>query len=183
MTRRRFFLGLTLAAVGVFLPAAPRAQSGDESTVAQQSQSGGKKAGRLEGSWEITVSAVVPPGVPPPPVRTAYVSFARGGVAILSERQAAFVNPAYGSWKHVGGNEFAFTVIADAFNPTGIFLGTVKIRNRLTLTGPDEFVSVGNLEVRDPAGNPLFSGCATGKGERIKVEPLAEQCQGITPPQ
>ena len=110
-------------------------------------------------------------------------SFTRGGVAILSERQANFVNPAYGAWEHRGGNEFAFTVMTDAFAPTGNFLGTVKIRNEVTLTGTDEFASVGHLEVRDPTGNLLFSGCATARGQRIKVEPLPEQCRSITPPQ
>jgi hypothetical protein len=142
-----------------------------------------KQAQQLEGSWMLTVSAVVPPGAPVPPSRTSYASFARGGVAILSERQAAFVNPAYGSWEHQGSNEFAFTVRTDAFTATGNFLGTVKISNKITLTDQDEFVSVGQLEVRDPAGNLIFSGCATARGQRIKVEPLSEQCQGITPPQ
>ena len=141
------------------------------------------QARRLEGSWMLTVSAVIPPGAPVPPSRTSYASFARGGVAILSERQAAFVNPAYGAWEHQGSNEFAFTVRTDTFTATGNFLGTVKIRNKITLTNPDEFVSVGQLEVRDPAGNLIFSGCATARGQRIKVEPLTEQCQGITPPQ
>ena len=142
-----------------------------------------KPAQRLEGSWVLTVAAVVPPGAPVPPTRTSYISFARGGVAILSERQAAFVNPAYGAWEHQGSNEFAFTVRTDTFTATGNFLGTVKIRNKITLTDPDEFVSVGQLEVRNPAGNLIFSGCATARGQRIKVEPLTEQCQGITPPQ
>ena len=83
----------------------------------------------------------------------------------------------------MGGSEFAFTVIADAFNVVGSFVGTVEIRNSITLTGSDGFVSVGQLVVRNPAGTVLFSGCATGRGERIKVEPLGEQCQGIAPPQ
>ena len=101
----------------------------------------------------LTVAAVVPSGAPVPPTRTSYISFARGGVTILSERQAAFANPAYGSWEHQSGNEFAFTVVTDAFNATGNLIGTVKIRNKINLTGPDEFASVGQLEVRDPAGN------------------------------
>ena len=45
-----------------------------------------KQGQRLEGSWIVTVAAVVPPGAPPPPVRSSYMSFSRGGVAMLSER-------------------------------------------------------------------------------------------------
>ena len=189
MTARKICLTLALAAVTAIFATVLRAQS----NVAPGTESGGildvlensrqAQAQRLEGSWVLTVNAVVPPGVPPPPARAAYTSFARGGVAILSERQAAFVNPAYGAWEHRGGNEFVFTVITDAFAPTGNFLGTVKIRNKVTLTGTDEFVSVGHLEARDSAGNPLFSGCATARGQRIKVEPPPEQCPSIMPPQ
>jgi hypothetical protein len=43
---------------------------------------------------------------------------------------------------------------------------------------------VGSREFRDAAGNLAdIIRCSTIKAERIKVEPLAEQCQGITPPQ
>ena len=189
MTARKICLAMALAAVTAIFATVLRAQS----NVAPGTQNGGildvlensrqAQAQRLEGSWVLTVNAVVPPGVPPPPARSSYTSFARGGVAILYERQANFVNPAYGAWEHQGGNEFAFTVITDAFAPAGNFLGTVKIRNEVTLTGTDEFVSVGHLEARDSAGNLLFSGCAMARGQRIKVEPLAQQCQSITPPQ
>ena len=57
------------------------------------------------------------------------------------------------------------------------------MRVKLTVTGRDTFVGVSNGEQRDAAGNPVFSRCATIRGERIKVEPLAPQCQSITPPQ
>jgi hypothetical protein len=188
MTARKTLLTLTLVAVAAISTNAPRAQSNVE-----PGAQGGMldvlenlrtaQAQRLEGSWALTVNAAPPPGAPSLPARTSYMSFARGGVALLYERQAAFVNPAYGAWEHRGANEFAFTVVSDAFNPLGNFVGTIKIRNKLILTGPDEFVSVGHLEAHDPAGNLLFSGCATARGRRIKVEPLPEQCRSVTPPQ
>lgn len=121
--------------------------------------------------------------MPPPPVRHAYVAFAHGGAAVLSDREAPFANPAYGVWEHQGGSEFAYTFVGDNFDTTGNFLGTLKVRFNLTLTGPDELVGVDNAELRDPAGNLVFSRCNTVRGERIKIEPLPEQCQGIRPPQ
>lgn len=192
MRATRIFFALILIVVAVLSATVLRAQTSDRQTpeqglqgdelidvLAQQKQS---RAQRLQGSWVITVTAVVPPGVPPPPVRTSYASFAGGGVSIHSDRQAPNANPGHGVWEHRGGNHFAFTFITDDFDATGNFLGTVKVRNKIILTGPDEFVGVGNLELSDSAGNVLFSRCATIRGQRIRIEPLAEQCQGITPP-
>jgi hypothetical protein len=196
MNVKRIALALILAGMAIIPARILRAQSG-ESTAEQQAartdSQGGlldvlerqreAQAQRLEGSWVITVTAVVPPGVPPPPVRNAYVSFARGGASILSDRLAPFANPGHGAWEHRGGNEFAWTFIADNFDAAGNFLGTLKVRVKIIITGSDTFVGVDNAEVRSPAGNLVFSACNTIRGERIKVEPLAEQCQGITPPQ
>lgn len=111
------------------------------------------------------------------------MSFARGGAAIGSDRQAPFANPQHGVWKHLRGNEFAYTFVGDNFDAMGNFQGTLKVRFKITLTGKDEFVGVDNAERRDPAGNLVFSRCNTIRGERIKIEPLPEQCQSITPPQ
>lgn len=183
MTRKRIFLALTLAAVTAISATFLRAQSSDELEFKQRLETNGKKAEWLEGSWMFTITAVVPPGVPPPPVRNVYVTFGRGGASILSDRQAPFANGGHGVWEHRGGNEFAHTSIGDDFDALGNFLGTLKVRQKLTLTGQDELVGVGNAELRDAAGNLLFSRCNTVRGERLQIEPLAPQCQNITPPQ
>ena len=194
MIARRIFLAFIFAALLIVSTAVARTQSGKPEQQAMQPPSQGglldvlerireAQAQQLEGSWVITVTAVVPPGVPPPPVRTAYVTFARGGASILSDRLAPFANPGHGAWEHRGSNEFLWTFIGDNFNAMGNFVGTLKVRNKLSVTGPDTFSGVNNSEARDAAGNLLFSGCNTVQGQRIKVEPLPEQCQSITPPQ
>ena len=189
MNVKRIVLALILAATVAIPATILRAQSGESITASQ----GGlldilerqreAQARQLEGSWALTVTAVVPPGVPPLPVRHNYTTFARGGVSIGSDREAPFANPQHGAWEHRGGNEFAWTFIGDNFDAAGNFLGTLKVRVKIIITGSDTFVGVDNAEVRSPAGNLVFSACNTIRGERIKVEPLAEQCQGITPPQ
>ena len=74
---------LTLALAGIIaVPAAIiRAQSYEpvieEEALAKSSES---KSERMEGSWVVTVTAAVPPGVPQPPDFRAYASCARGGV-------------------------------------------------------------------------------------------------------
>jgi hypothetical protein len=65
----------------------------------------------------------------------------------------------------------------------GNFVGTLKVRQKITLIGADEFVGVATAEIRDAAGNVTATRCATTHGVRIKIEPLAPQCQSITPPQ
>ncbi|HZS09565.1 MAG TPA: hypothetical protein VFD58_32355 [Blastocatellia bacterium] len=142
-----------------------------------------RQAQQLEGSWVITVTAVVPPGVPSPPVRTNYTTFSRGGGAVGSDRLAPFANTQHGAWEHRGGNEFIWTFIADNFDAAGNFLGTLKVTSRLTLTGHNEFVGVNSSEIRNAAGNVVFRGCNTLRGQRIQVESVADQCQSIIPPQ
>jgi hypothetical protein len=51
------------------------------------------------------------------------------------------------------------------------------------LVNKDEFVGAANVEVRDANDTVIAIRCATIKAQRIKVEPLSPQCQGITPPQ
>jgi hypothetical protein len=175
---------LTAALAGVFaIPAAiMRAQSYepviDEQALAQSSD----KSERMEGSWVVTITAAVPPGVPAPPPFHAYASCARGGVLIGSDTRRA-ASKQHGTWTHLRGSEFAWTAIEQLFNETGQPGGTVVIRVRVTITGPDDFIGVSNAEERDAAGNLVSNRCGTIRGERINVEPLAPQCQNIVPPQ
>lgn len=145
-----------------------------------------QQAQRLEGAWAYTVTPVVPPGVPQPPSQRAYITIARGGglsVYIRTGPSGPFYGEQHGVWEYLGGNEYALTAIRDEFDAQGNFLGTGKINTKLRLTGKDGFVGVGSREFRDPAGNIAdIIRCATIKAERIKIEPLAPQCQNITPP-
>lgn len=199
MTARKFTLLLSLTLLVALSATILRAQS-DEPTAgqenAQQESSNGhcnwqcrlreQQAQRLEGAWAYTVTPVVPPGVPQPPSQRAYITIARGGgisVYIRTGPGQTSYGEQHGVWEHLGGNEFALTAIRDEFDPQGNFLGTGKINTRLRLTGKDGFVGVGSREFRDPAGNIAdIIRCATIKAERIKIEPLAPQCQSITPP-
>jgi hypothetical protein len=184
-TARTIFLALTFAAMFAIPTISAHAQSGGILEVLELAKQAQAQA--LEGSWAWTVTPVVPPGVPQPASSRAYGTFSRGGGVTVYVRNAPS-GPQYGTqhgvWEHLGGNEYAITAIRDEFDAQGNFLGTGKIITRLTLTGKDGFVGVGSREFRDPAGNLAdIIRCSTIKAERIKVEPLATQCQSITPPQ
>ncbi|HWQ35444.1 MAG TPA: hypothetical protein VNQ79_21535 [Blastocatellia bacterium] len=190
-------MALTLAAVAVISATALRAQSQERSENGEQEAARQnfftepcdwlcrlreRQAQQLEGSWVHFPTPVLPPGTPPPPQRTTYLTFSRGGALIGSDRFEPFNSPQHGTWTHLGGNEFAWVAVADRFDTAGNFLGTFKARTKIILTGPDAFVGVSSVEFRDTAGNLVQARCATNRGERIRVEPLSEQCQNITPP-
>jgi len=192
MTTRRIIFALILAGMIVIPTATLRAQTTDERITAQANEQGGlldildrikqEQAQRLEGSWVVTITPAVPPGVPQPPSFRAYATFARGGALIGTDTRRLF-NIQHGAWKHLGGNEFAFTVIEELVDVMGNFAGTVKIRVKLIVTGANEWVGVSSAEERNAAGVVTAIRCGTVRGARIKVEPLAPQCQSITPPQ
>ena len=193
LTAKSIFFALTLVAVLAISTVFLRAQSSEQSTNGEQdgahSESSHERcnwrcqqAQLLEGSWDVTITPAVPPGVPQLPSFMAHGSYARGGAVIGSDRTRPF-SKQHGAWEHLGGNRFAFTQVEDLFDSMGNFTGTVKIRVRLTVTRRDTFVGVSNGEFHDAAGNITQSRCATVRGARIKVEPLPDQCQGITPPQ
>jgi hypothetical protein len=192
MTAICILFALTLAGV-INIPTL-YAQSDDKPAPAQNTtqgeildkleplRQGQGQAQQLEGSWTAVVFPAVPPGVPQPSTG-AYLSFARGGVLIGFNRVLPFGSPQHGVWEHQGGHGFAFTFKQDLFDGTGSFIGTLTVRGRLTLDGKDEFVGNFSAERRDANNNPFPTGCGTIRGTRIKVEPAAEQCQNLTPPQ
>lgn len=141
-----------------------------------------QQAQRLEGSWAGVVTIAVPPGVPQPPPFRVYFTFARGGAFLGTDSRRPF-DTGHGAWAHLGGKEFAFTSIQETRDAMGNFTGTFKGRGKVTVTGKDAFVGVTNAEQRNAAGEIVLQGCSTIRAERITVEPLAERCQSITPPQ
>jgi hypothetical protein len=192
MTTRRIIFALILAGMIAIPTATLRAQTSDEQTTDQTASFGGildildqirqAHAQRLEGSWVVTITPAVPPGVPQPPSFRAYATFARGGAVVGTDTRRLF-NIQHGAWKHLGGNEFAFTVIEELVDVMGNFAGTVKIRVKLTVTGANEWVGVSSAEERNAPGALVTIRCGTVRATRITVEPLPQQCQSITPPQ
>ena len=192
LTAKSSLIAITLIAVCAFSTVLLRAQSSEPSSNGEQEAAHAESSRErcnwrcqqgqlLEGSWDAVVTPVVPPGVPQPPSFHAYTTFSRGGGSFGSDRTRPF-SKQHGVWAHLGGNRFASTFKEDIFDAMGNFEGILTVRVRTTLTGRDTYVGVANGERRDPNGNLIFSACTTIRGTRIKVEPLPDQCQSITPP-
>ncbi len=192
MTARRILFALTLTAMIAVLTVTLNPWTSNGTVHGQGIQQNGiidvldqlrqSQAQQFEGSWDVTVTPVVPSGVPQPPSFVGHATVSRGGAFFGSDRTRP-LSKQHGAWAHQGGNDFAYTFTEDLFDAMGNFAGTIKVRVRLTHTGKDTFVGVSNGEQRDAAGNLVSNRCATVRGERIKVEPLSPQCQGIVPPQ
>jgi hypothetical protein len=190
MNAKKIYLALTLAVIAAFGTLNVRAQSNDDALAAAQGggildtleQMRERQSQQFEGSWDLVITPVVPPGVPPPPALVAHASVARGGAYFGSDRTRPLGNQ-HGVWEHQGGNRFAITLKEDLFDAMGNFVGIATVRAQLTLTGRDEFVGVANGEQCRADGTLIFSRCSTIRGTRIKLEPLPEPCQNITPPQ
>ena len=131
------------------------------------------KAGRsakLEGSWALTVTPVVPPGVPPVPSFVTYLTISSGGALVGTDRTKPFANLQHGTWERTGSREYAATQVQDIFDATGAFVGVFTVRQKIKMTGPDTFVGVANVFLTDPAGETVFERCARTEGVRITTQ-------------
>src|SRR5262249_15730385 len=102
MLAKRIILALTLATIVAVSGSVAQAQSsGAEQSATQPAPQGGgfldvlgqiKQAQSqcLEGSCEVTVTPVIPPGAPPVPSFRAYLTNSRGGALIGSDRTHPF---------------------------------------------------------------------------------------------
>jgi hypothetical protein len=186
MIAKKILLALIVAAAMAVATTSARAQSAERSIVEEQAteeqavHSRGlldilarrKKA--VAGSWLIT--AVVP-GAPP---FKALLTLTEDGNAVSAGQgdvrvpAPAIFSAYHGTWKHLGGRTFTFTILSIMYSPTtGEFAGLFKVRQTLTLgDSEDEWSGPGKLEIFDPAGNSVFALEGTAQAQRIKVEPL-----------
>ena len=145
LTAQSSLIAITLIAVCAFSTVLLRAQSSEPSSNGEQEAAHAESSRErcnwrcqqgqlLEGSWDVVVTPVVPPGVPPPPSFHAYTTFSRGGGSFGSDRSRPF-SKQHGVWEHLGGNRFASTFKEDLFDTSGNFAGILTVRVRTTLLG------------------------------------------------
>ncbi len=193
MIARRIFLAFTFAVTLIVSTAVARAQSGDPEQPASAARFPGRDPRCFRANKTGSGAAIgrllgchCHPGRSARRTATTILSrlrkLPRGGAFIGSDRTRP-ASKQHGVWAHLGGADFAYTFKEDLFDAMGSFAGILTVRVRLNLTGKDDFVGVANGEQRDANGNLIFNRCTTIRGARIKIEPLAPQCQSITPPQ
>ena len=128
------------------------------------------KGNRIEGTWRVAVTirncqtgaeiSTIP----------ALSTFIAGGSMIgTPSLNPALLRAGHGVWEHNGGQSFTNTIIFFRYAPDGTFAGTQKVTRQIELAhGADEFTAVDSVELVDPSGNVVGTGCATGVGQRLE---------------
>jgi hypothetical protein len=161
MSRKALIAAIVLTAVAAL------ATTGAISATAADDDS---SANELVGSWELTVNRG--PQLPPVKGMTTYTR----GHSLIGTANVVVRGPAHGTWEHVSGRLYADTHIFFRFDPTGMFLGTQKIRETVRLAQDgDSYTAVAISDQFDPNGNLVASGLrATITATRIKVERIQD---------
>jgi len=147
----------SLAVIATVLIVCLGAFVGSESSQAQS----GAAAPQVEGSWQVTVS---PTDLPPFPTLLTYAT--GGGLSGVDG-----VSNIHGTWARKGGNTFVFTFVELLFDSTGVFTGSVRIREKLTLEpGGAAYNGVYTGEILDPDGNVVVPIGGTTHAARINAE-------------
>lgn len=138
-------------------------------TVTQATQGG--EADRLAGTWQVEVTArncQTGDAIRTFPALNAFVP---GGSMLGTSAGASptLFSNAYGIWQHTGGQNFTNTFTVFRFNPDGTYAGTQKF-TRMIVLGLDanEYTSTDAIEILDPSGNVVATGCSTGAGRRFE---------------
>jgi hypothetical protein len=156
MTRFRFVVGTLAVLIGMGMIS--YAQDMDDNTHL--------------GTWMVTVT---PPAASGRPAFNALLTFAGGGAFIASTQNDHAIPNAgvqQGSWRRNGDGQITSTELYFVYSPTGVAVGTVKVRATYSFSDRDNLTGSGQLQRCDLSGSncvPL-SGCATIQGTRVEVE-------------
>jgi hypothetical protein len=140
-------------------------------TLATPAQASGPQDRALEGTWRVQITlrdcqTGNPLGVP----FLSLVTYARGGTvtATTARVSPALLSPFYGVWAHTGGHTFASVAQAFLFNPAGAWTGTQTLRQAIDFGGsPDEYSVTATIEIANPVGTVVSTGCASADGTRM----------------
>lgn len=125
----------------------------------------------LVGTWQ---SVVTPrdcqTGAPAPSSFKALTTFNQGGT--MSEYALDPASPyrttGHGIWKHTTGRQYTVAWTFYTFAPNGTFTGSVKVRVNKTLSHNfNSLTGDGTVEVFDPNGTVVFTGCSDETATRF----------------
>ena len=128
----------------------------------------------LVGSWLETVT--FPPEAGRPPLKSLVV-FHADHTTITSDQGSVTQDPptvfsvGAGSWKHLEGRRFAYTILELISDLSGNLVGYLKVRGVYTVAeSGNEYSGTSFAQVLDTAGNVLFAVDVTNAGKRIQVD-------------
>ena len=133
----------------------------------------GNAARSIEGVWDITTTAI--PGVPVPTRRIH--TYHSGGTAY--DHAGGTEMAAQGVWEHAGRGVFEAVFWRFIRDAAGEITFIVRVGSRIRMLSEDEYENDAKIDVFGPTSeplaslrNPVASFTATGRGRRIKLDPL-----------
>ena len=150
---------MLLLALALFVVAAQRPAG---------AQAGG---GRIDGTWDITLTVRVCATGAPIVTISELVTFHAGGTLTSSTTgfpQSA-KTPGHGVWSHVSDQTYAYSLKFFRFDATGAYVGWSVARQHALLDSKgDEYTSEGGIEIYNTAGALVASGCSTSVASRFQ---------------
>jgi len=129
----------------------------------------GTQGGLLQGTWEMQLSRTDCAGHVVGVAQSVAI-FMAGGTMIESQapRPQAQKTPGEGVWSHTNGNDYAFRFKYFTFDAQNVFTGWTIIGGEITVdTGGNANTGSATIEVYNPNGNLLATGCAEVAGTRF----------------
>lgn len=158
---------LTLAGAA-FLTQGVKAQKPEGLERQEKSDS---QAEKLVGTWRVKVTIRVCQTGAEIITFPSLVTFAQGGTMTetTSDTSPALRGPGHGVWQHTGGRNYSLVFEAFTYDAAGAWSGTQRITQTIKLGhDSDEHKSKGGVEIFDPNGTLIFTGCSTAVGRRME---------------
>jgi hypothetical protein len=160
--------GLLLAGSLIWFVPGPGLHAGTDN-----SRAGSPPEKSLQGSWTTQLQRRdCQTGEPTALPGRGLITFATGGTLIETAAGAVaggFRGPGHGVWERNGAREYSATFVIQLLNADGSFAAWLKSMQVIELSKDgDEFTSTASVEVTNPQGTVIQTGCATSVGTRIQ---------------
>jgi hypothetical protein len=128
------------------------------------------RAGRIEGMWRLQITVRDCQTGAEQRTFPALFAFTKGGILTFTSagQPPALATPGYGVWGHTGGHSYSAVAEVFVFNPAGVWIQTHRLTRVIELDkDADDFTDTVKLEIFDPSGNLIVTGCATSVARRF----------------
>jgi hypothetical protein len=140
-------------------------------TAMARAQDSGSDKG-LEGGWRVWVTVLdCGTGQPLRPTFSAVFTFAKGGAAtgITAGQPPSLFTPQLGVWRHTQGHNYTAVTDAFVFSAAGAPIATHRFMRAILVSDDgDSFTDQIALQILDPAGNPVATGCGMTVAQRME---------------
>ena len=137
-----------------------------------RAQSAGDNSQRgLEGAWRLQLTVLDCNTRQTLRTFPAVFTFSKGGTAtvITAGQLPSLFTPGLGAWRHVDGHNYSAVTDAFVFSPAGVWIQTHRLTRAIQVSiDGDAFTDSVALEIFDPNGNVIATGCATSVASRLE---------------